>query len=104
MKTASREIDPADYFRPVRSEGSSEWECIYCRKVLTGSSRGKHLKGKNAQEIGYVSDTYLPPEPEKIRDLWIKWYESGIHRVDLKARINRDLDRMTGSAVEKEDC
>ena len=102
MRTKSGEIDPADDYRPVRVKGRTKWECIYCCKVLTRSSRGKHLKGKHAQEIGYVPDTYSPPDPEKIRDLWIKWYESGMHRVDLHARINDSLDRITRSAVGKE--
>ncbi|MCL5881668.1 MAG: hypothetical protein M1592_03685 [Candidatus Thermoplasmatota archaeon] len=102
MKTASGEIDPADYFRPVRIDGRTKWECIYCFKVLTRSSRGKHLKGKHADEIGYVPDSYSPPDPEKIREVWINWYESGMHRVDLRARINESLSRITRSAVEKE--
>ena len=102
MKTKSGEIDPADYFRPVRMDGRTKWECIYCCKVLTRSSRGKHLRNRHAQEIGYVPDSYSPPDPEKIRDLWIKWYESGMHRVDLHARINENLSRITRSAVENE--
>ena len=52
MKTKSGEIDPADYYRPIRVEGRTKWECIYCFKLLTRCSRGKHLKGKHAQEIG----------------------------------------------------
>jgi hypothetical protein len=70
--------------------------------VLTRSSRGKHLRNKHVQEIGYIPDSYLPPDPEKIRGLWIKRYESGMHRADLHARINDSLSRITRSAVEKE--
>ena len=102
MKTKSGEIDPADYYRPVRIDGRAKWECVLCGRLFSRSSRGKHLRNKHAKEIGYVPDSYSPPGPEKIREVWINWYESGIHRVDLRARINESLSRITRSAVEKE--
>lgn len=102
MKTASGEIDPRDYYNPISVKGHTRWECTLCGKLLARSTKTSHLKLKHAQEIGYVPDTYTPPGPEEIRDIWIKWYESGVHRADLQRRINRDLDRITRTAIERE--
>ena len=102
MKASSGGIDPADYYRPVRMDGRTKWECIYCFKVLTRSSRCKNLRNRHAQEIGYFPDSYSPHDPEKIREVWIKWYENGMHRVDLHSMINDSLTSITKSAVEKE--
>ena len=102
MKTSAGDIDPRDYYNPVRVKGHTKWECPMCGKLLARTTRTSHLKLKHAQEIGYVPDTYSPPGPEEIRDIWISWYESGVHRADLQRRINRDLDMITRSATERE--
>ena len=80
--------DLRELFDPVKVDGRTFWRCRKCGKLLIARFRGEHLKRKHS-EVRLSGPT---PTPDRIREAWIRWYESGPHNVDLSATLEfRDL-------------
>ena len=90
--------DLRELFDPVRVDGRTFWRCRKCGKILIAISRGEHLKWKHSE----VRLSGPIPTPDRIREAWISWYESGPHSIDLREKIESDLERITAVAVESE--
>lgn len=101
-KFSERKKSAASLFVRFEVDGHEYWKCTKCGKIVQKTSREDHIERKHPELPSIYSRFDSTPTPDKIREKWVRWYMSGVHRVDLEAKIEEDLQRVTAGALESE--
>ena len=98
MSPQKRKI--TDLFTPIRVDNRTFYRCRDCGKIVRREAKVNHIERKHP-EIDIKPPERIPP-PDRIREAWIRWYESGPHSIDLREKMESDLERITAVTMESE--
>ena len=96
MSPQKRKI--TDLFIPIRVDNRTFYRCRDCGKIVRREAKVNHIERKHP-EIDIKPPERIPP-PDRIREAWIRWYESGPHNADLSARL--EFSNLTVGSMEPE--